>query len=61
MNTPYLTVDDVTVGESQPYADFLVRLNAPGSASTVSVNYATFNSTAAGGNVDYVSVPARRR
>ena len=36
---PRISVDDVTVDESQTYAEFLVHLSAPGSA-VVTVNYA---------------------
>ena len=43
---PRISVDDVTVDESQTYAEFLVRLSAPGSA-VVTVNDAAANGTAA--------------
>jgi Ca2+-binding RTX toxin-like protein len=43
--TPVITVEDVTVGESQGYADFVVRLNAP-SANLVTVNYNLYAGTA---------------
>ena len=47
--TSNLTVEDVTVGESQTYADFLVRLDTP-NTTAVTVNYQTFNGTAVGGS-----------
>ena len=40
-----ISVADIVVGESQTYADFLVRLDAPNS-NTVTVNYQTNNGTA---------------
>jgi hypothetical protein len=43
--TPLLYVEDLVIGENQGYADFVVRLNAPSSA-TVSVTYATLAGTA---------------
>ena len=46
-----ISVEDIVVGESQVYADFLVRLDAP-NTGTVTVNYATDANTAAA-NVDY--------
>ncbi|WP_297325435.1 Calx-beta domain-containing protein [Nitrosomonas sp.] len=46
-----ISVDDVVVDESQTYADFLVRLDAPNTAA-VTVNYATSANTAAF-NPDY--------
>ncbi len=45
-------VDDTFVDESQTYADFQVRLDAPNTA-TVTVNYSTFQNTA-GNNTDFV-------
>jgi hypothetical protein len=50
--TSHIIVDDITVGESDAYADFLVRLDAP-NTGVVTVNYTTGNSTAANGG-DYV-------
>jgi Ca2+-binding RTX toxin-like protein/uncharacterized protein (DUF1778 family) len=47
-----LLVDDIVVGESQDYADFLVRLDRPNTA-TVKVNYGTYNGSARGYNYDY--------
>ncbi|WP_297325434.1 Calx-beta domain-containing protein [Nitrosomonas sp.] len=47
-----ISVDDVVVDESQTYADFLVRLDAPNTAA-VTVNYATSANTAAF-NSDYL-------
>jgi len=49
-----LLVDDIVVGESQDYADFLVRLDRPNTA-TVEVNYSTFQRTASGNYYDYVN------
>ena len=43
-----ISVDDVVVGESEVYADFQVRLDAP-NTSTVTVSYTTFSGTAVGG------------
>ncbi|MEQ1848471.1 MAG: Calx-beta domain-containing protein, partial [Nitrospira sp.] len=48
---PNISVDDVVVDETQSYADFIVRLDAP-NTGTVTVHYATSTSTAIG-NVDY--------
>ena len=49
---------DVVVGEADGYVDLPVSLDSPGE-STVTVNYATANGTAAGGDVcSYVFVPA---
>ncbi len=45
-----ISVDDIVVGESEVYADFLVRLDAP-NTGTVTVSYQTFNGTAIG-NLD---------
>ncbi|MCC5635101.1 hypothetical protein LC593_04385 [Nostoc sp. CHAB 5844] len=45
MATSFIIVDDITVGESDAYADFLVRLDTP-NTGVVTVNYTTFNSTA---------------
>ena len=50
---PRISVDDVTVDESQTYAEFLVHLSAPGSA-VVTVNYQAANSTALNGS-DYAA------
>jgi hypothetical protein len=47
-----VSVDDVVVGESEVYADFRVRLDAP-NTGTVTVSYQTFNGTALG-NLDVV-------
>ncbi|BAN47488.1 Calx-beta domain-containing protein [Metapseudomonas resinovorans] len=43
--TSTITVDDLTVGESETYAEFQVRLNAP-NLNAVSVRYQTLNETA---------------
>jgi hypothetical protein len=45
---PLLSVENLSVGENQGYADFVVRLDAP-SAATVSVSYATASGTAEDG------------
>jgi Ca2+-binding RTX toxin-like protein len=45
VSTSNISVDDIVVGESQTYADFLVRLDQPNSG-TVKVNYQTYNGTA---------------
>ena len=42
---PRLSVADVVVGESDGYVDVVVSLDAPGT-QMVTVNYATYNSTA---------------
>ena len=47
-----ISVDNVVVDESQTYADYLVRLDAP-NTGTVTVNYSTFQGTAAN-NSDFV-------
>ncbi len=52
VNNSSISVDDIVVDESQTYADFLVRLDAP-NTGTVKVNYATSNGTAVY-NSDYV-------
>ncbi|POF43391.1 hypothetical protein B0D71_00830 [Pseudomonas laurylsulfativorans] len=49
-----ITVDDVVVGESETYADFLVRLNAP-NLGTVTVNYQNINETARNIDNDYTA------
>jgi hypothetical protein len=46
--TPFVTVDDVTVGEQDTYATFVVRLSAP-STQTVTVGYNQTNATATSG------------
>jgi Ca2+-binding RTX toxin-like protein len=45
MATSFITADDITVGESDAYADFLVRLDAP-NTGVVTVSYTTSNGTA---------------
>jgi hypothetical protein len=45
--TPLLSVEDLAIGEGQGYADFVVRLSAPG-AVPVSVGYATQAGSAEG-------------
>ena len=45
VSQPTILVDDITVGENQIYAEFIVRLNAP-STNTVTVRYATDVGTA---------------
>ena len=52
VNNSNISVDDIVVDESQTYADFLVRLDAP-NTGTVTVNYATDTNTAIY-NSDYV-------
>ncbi len=50
-----ILVDDLVVGESQTYADFLVRLDRP-NTGTVTVNYSTTVGTATSHlGQDYVS------
>ena len=51
---PVISVANAVVGESDGYAEFVVRLNAP-SASVVTVSYNDANQTAANGS-DYVAV-----
>ena len=51
-----ISIDDVTAGEQDDFADFVIRLDAPTTAP-VTVNYSTAPSTA-GGN-DYVITRAR--
>ncbi|MEF8709214.1 MAG: Calx-beta domain-containing protein [Candidatus Accumulibacter propinquus] len=51
MSTSNISVDDIVVGESQTYADFLVRLDQP-NTGTVKVNYQTYAGTA--NSSDYV-------
>ncbi len=51
--TPIISVADVVVGESDAFAEFVVRLSAP-SAGTVTVSYNNANQTAANGS-DYVA------
>ncbi|SEP63509.1 beta strand repeat-containing protein [Nitrosomonas ureae] len=49
-----ISVDDIFVDESQAYADFLVRLDAP-NINPVTVNYRTdLNTATYGGNQDFV-------
>ncbi len=57
--TPLISASAVTVGESDAYAEFVVRLSAP-SASTVTVNYATASATA-GSSSDYNAVSGSLR
>ena len=45
VSKPSITIDDVTVGEQDGFADFVIRLNAPTTAP-ITVDYATANSTA---------------
>ena len=45
VSQPTISIDDVTVDETQAYADVVVRLSAPGT-SPVSVRYATSNDLA---------------
>ena len=45
VNNSNISVDDIVVDESQTYADFLVRLDAP-NTGTVTVNYVTDTNTA---------------
>ncbi|MDH4560234.1 Calx-beta domain-containing protein [Pseudomonas sp. BN411] len=51
--TSTITVDDLMVGESDTYAEFQVRLNAP-NLSAVSVRYQTLNETARNIDGDFV-------
>ncbi|MEF8709209.1 MAG: Calx-beta domain-containing protein [Candidatus Accumulibacter propinquus] len=51
VSTSNISVDDIVVGESQTYADFLVRLDQP-NTGTVKVNYQTYAGTA--NSSDYV-------
>ncbi|MGQ7819105.1 Calx-beta domain-containing protein [Metapseudomonas furukawaii] len=51
--TSTITVDDLVVGESETYADFQVRLNAP-NLEAVSVRYQTLNETARNIDGDFV-------
>jgi hypothetical protein len=51
VSQPTISIDDVTVDESQAYADVVVRLSAPGT-NPVSVRYATANDLARYGS-DY--------
>lgn len=51
---PRIAVADATVGESDGFVDVAVRLHAP-STSTVSVQYASSNATAGGGDYIYPS------
>ncbi len=51
VSQPTISIDDVTVDETQAYADVVVRLSAPGT-SPVSVRYATSNDLARYGS-DY--------
>ena len=53
MTQTLFSVDDIVVGEQDGFAEFVVQLNAP-STATVSVNYATSNGTAAA-SYDYGS------
>jgi Ca2+-binding RTX toxin-like protein len=52
--TPFITVDDVTVGEQDTYATFVVRLSAP-STQTVTVGYSQSNATSTNGS-DYLAL-----
>ncbi len=51
--SPVISVDDVTVDESQSFAEFTVRLSQAGT-STVTVGYNETNGTASNGS-DYTS------
>ena len=55
VGTPIVSVDDVTVGESDTFATFVVRLSAP-SANQISLRYFTSNGTA--DTNDYLNVGA---
>ena len=50
--TPSISVDDLVVGETDGFAEFIVHLSAP-SANTVSVSYATQGSSATGFGFDF--------
>ncbi|NMQ26796.1 hypothetical protein E4Q23_02910, partial [Candidatus Accumulibacter phosphatis] len=50
--TSNISVDDIVVGESQTYADFLVRLDQPNTA-TVKVSYALLGASASGYGTDF--------
>ncbi|MDF8333605.1 Calx-beta domain-containing protein [Novosphingobium cyanobacteriorum] len=57
VTSPQISIADVIVDEASGYANFVVRLSAPGT-QTVSVNYATANGTASGGGssgYDYIA------
>jgi hypothetical protein len=54
VSTPVISVDNLTVGEADGFAEFVVRLNAPSTAA-VSVSYSNSNGTAANGS-DYIAV-----
>jgi uncharacterized protein YcfL len=49
VSTSNISVDDIVVGESQTYADFLVRLDQPNSG-TITVHYQTYSGTANSGD-----------
>jgi hypothetical protein len=49
VTTPVISVDNITVGENDRFAEFVVRLNAP-STNLVSVNFSTGNGTALNGS-----------
>jgi hypothetical protein len=53
VSTSNILVDDIVVGESQTYADFLVRLDQP-NTTTVTVHYGTYAETGSDGT-DYLS------
>jgi Ca2+-binding RTX toxin-like protein len=53
VSTSNISVDDIVVGESQTYADFLVRLDQPNTAA-VKVFYDTYQGTAAS-SYDYLT------
>jgi Ca2+-binding RTX toxin-like protein len=53
VSTSNILVDDIVVGESEIYADFLVRLDQPNTA-TVKVSYGTYALTS-DANYDYVT------
>ena len=55
VGTPIVSVDDVTVGESDTFATFVVRLSAP-SANQISLRYFTSNGTA--DTNDYLGIGA---
>ena len=45
VSKPSISIDDVTVGEQDGFADFVIRLDAPTTAP-ITVNYSTAHSTA---------------
>ena len=59
MSNPVISVDNLTVGEADGFAEFVVRLNAP-STGAVSVSHSNSNGTAANGS-DYIAVSGSKR